>query len=95
VEQAREPHAADLTLAEAELTFAPGDRLFLYSDGLTDCVNLHSEAFSRDRLLGLVHDTRAGSLSAATALIGSEVRNWRGNDSYDDDITLVGVERTK
>ncbi len=82
-----------LMLMEAELSFAPGDRLFLYSDGLTDCGNLHSEAFSRDRLLTVMRATRADSLAAAVARVGSEVAKWRGNESYDDDITLVGVER--
>jgi serine phosphatase RsbU (regulator of sigma subunit) len=67
--------------------------LFLYSDGLTDCGNLHAEAFSRDRLVSLVRATREGSLSASVARIASEVRSWRGNESYDDDITLAGVER--
>jgi serine phosphatase RsbU (regulator of sigma subunit) len=67
--------------------------LFLYSDCLTDCGNLHAEAFSRDRLVSLVRATRKESLSASVARIGSEVRKWRGNESYDDDITLVGVER--
>jgi len=84
-----------LTLTEAELSFAPGDRLFLYSDGLTDCGNLHSEAFTRDRLLALVSATRKHDLAAAVARIRSEVAQWRGSESYDDDITLVGVERAE
>jgi len=89
-------HAIGLSSAldprEADLNFAAGDRLFLYSDGLPDCGDPMSVRFSRERLVNLIRDTKGDRLSEAVARIAQQVASWRGKESYDDDITLFGVE---
>jgi PAS domain S-box-containing protein len=91
-----EGHAVGISprmdLVEAELSLAHGDRLFLYSDGVTECTNLQSVEFSRDRLMSLIRDSRAGSLSATVGGISTAIAAWRNNESFDDDVTLVGIE---
>lgn len=82
----------DVDPVEAELSLEPGDRLFLYSDGLTECQNLQSVQFGRDRLMSTLRDSRATGLPGAVARVSSEITAWRNNESFDDDVTLLGVE---
>jgi phosphoserine phosphatase RsbU/P len=49
------------TLAEYEtirLNYGVGDRLFFYSDGITECMNSNEEMFESERLLMFVNETR-------------------------------------
>jgi len=84
--------ASDIEPKEVDLPFAEGDRLFLYSDGLPDCGDPRSVRFSRERLVNLIRDISGDRLPEAIARIAQQVASWRGKESYDDDITLVGVE---
>jgi len=72
---------------------APGDRLFLYSDGVTECANPHGEAFSEERLLRLLEETAGLSIAAVAAQLGQTLREWKGDDQHQDDITLLILER--
>lgn len=89
-------HAIGLSMnsepSEADLPFGEGDRLFLYSDGLIDCNDPSMVQFSRQRLVDLVRSTSGDGLSEAVTRVAQQVVSWRGRDSYDDDITFMGVE---
>ncbi len=82
----------DFQAEETDIPLSEGDRLFLYSDGLTDCADPDGTHFSRGRLLELIRATRGDQLSEAVARVGQQVVSWRGKESYDDDITFLGIE---
>ncbi|MDS4069353.1 MAG: SpoIIE family protein phosphatase [Candidatus Competibacter sp.] len=81
---------------------AGGDRLFLYSDGVTDCINTAGEPFSEQRLVRLIENTAELPAPAVAEQLGRTLRNWIGDDdlrewmgdgSHQDDITLLVLER--
>lgn len=74
--------------AEAQLT--PGDRLVLYTDGLTEAMDSGDQEFGEPRLVAL--GIRNVTLSAAELLktIMDEVSSFSGG-SFQDDFTLVVV----
>ncbi len=75
---------------EAEVQLEPGDRLVLYTDGVTEAMNSDGQEFGKQKLVEL--GSRNLALSAADLLetIRKEVAGFTGG-SFQDDFTLVVV----
>ncbi|MEA3274680.1 MAG: SpoIIE family protein phosphatase [Pseudomonadota bacterium] len=71
-----------------------GDRLFLYSDGITECENVKGEAFGEEQLRRLLQDGIDLPLGEVKERLGGALRAWKGDDSYKDDVTLLALEWT-
>ncbi len=75
------------------ITLAPGDRLLLYTDGLTEAARPGGEPFGLDRVLGALAEQR---LAAASELADELVRRviaFAASPHLGDDLTLVVVRR--
>lgn len=83
----------DASYCEETIDFYPGDRLFLYSDGITECFNADSIQFSDDRLIALIETGAGQQLDNLLVNIENSLRTWRGKNTFDDDITLLAMER--
>ena len=77
---------------ETVARLAPGDRLYCYSDGVTDAMNPADEDFNRNGLVAALSATRARALGETLHGVRESIRAWRGTDALDDDLTLVGLE---
>ncbi len=80
------------TIAEYEslcLTYYNEDRLFFYSDGITECMNSQGEMFGEERLLLFVEETRQLPISEVLNLIEKRISCWRGSNKFDDDISML------
>jgi phosphoserine phosphatase RsbU/P len=66
-----------------------GDVLVAYTDGVTEAANSFDEEFGEDRLRALVAISAGESAVATTERIVEAVREWRGEISQHDDLTLV------
>lgn len=75
-----------------ETALGQGDRLLLYSDGLTETRNREKEHFGTDRLLELVHDTRELELRDALTSILDRITAWRGKQQPEDDISILAMD---
>ncbi len=69
----------------------PGDRLFLFTDGLHEVLDAQGRPFGRDRLRELL--LRTGRLPPDEQLdtVIREVRSCQGVDRFDDDVTLLCI----
>ena len=83
----------DLEYDAITFDLAPGDRLFLYSDGVTECANPHGELFAEARLTQLLEATADLPVAVVTERVGQALRGWKGDDNHQDDITLLILER--
>jgi phosphoserine phosphatase RsbU/P len=82
----------ELELQEYEVVLRPGDRLVLYSDGVTDAIDSQGKLFGRERLLAVVHAARALPAQQIVQQILGAVGGWcRGTPPFDD-LTLLVVE---
>ena len=83
------------TLAEYEsisLNYASGDRLFFYSDGITECMGINQEMFGSERLLNFIIETRELPISEVLVRLEQCMRLWRGSDKFEDDISVLALE---
>jgi sigma-B regulation protein RsbU (phosphoserine phosphatase) len=80
----------DREYEHAGLQLESGDRLVLYTDGLTEAMNLDEQEFGEQRLVELGSRNIALSASEMLAAIKKEVVSFC-NASFQDDFTLVVV----
>jgi phosphoserine phosphatase RsbU/P len=76
---------------ETVIELQPGDRLYLYSDGLTEEINAAEEEFGDERLLGAIADTRALGLSESVESLVHKVVAWHGDDHLKDDVSILAI----
>jgi sigma-B regulation protein RsbU (phosphoserine phosphatase) len=75
---------------EQEAGLGAGDRLLLYTDGITECRNAEGEEFGPERLSRVVHrwpDRNAAAL--ADGVLSAAAQFCNGN--FEDDLTVVAV----
>ena len=78
------------TYEQGQLTIGSGDRLVLYTDGITEARNDADEEFGEDRLLEFAIENRACSAPALQARLGAFVTAFTGGQ-LQDDATLIVV----
>ena len=73
----------------SELTLCPGDRLFLYTDGVTEATNTESKLYGEDRLLNFMNQNAyAGAIEILPAL-KANIDEFVGEAPQFDDITML------
>lgn len=85
----------DIDFDCVELPFTPGDRLVLYSDGVSECTNSSHEEFGDDRLLAYLKTAGTEPLEAMLNGLERELESWHGSANFDDDVSLLALEFTK
>ena len=77
---------------EQTVNLVPGDRLFLYTDGVTEALDDNDEEFGKQRLLEALEDGRKSSLRKTARDIVRRVHEWQGGGVGFDDLSLLGAE---
>jgi sigma-B regulation protein RsbU (phosphoserine phosphatase) len=75
-----------------QLKYGSGDRLFLYSDGITECESPNGEMFGNERLRLFVEQTVHLNVSEVIRQLDERIRSWHGGDDFEDDISLLVLE---
>ncbi len=70
----------------------PGDRLIVYSDGVTECRNPEGDAYSQERLEATLLGGAQGSLEDLMRLIEDDLTNWRSGAEFSDDLSMILLE---
>jgi serine phosphatase RsbU (regulator of sigma subunit) len=83
--------AEELALAEAEVSLAPGDRVVLYSDGLTDVLTPEGESYDRERLRATVLRHAGQPADAFCDAVFAELASFQRGALPYDDMTLLLV----
>jgi sigma-B regulation protein RsbU (phosphoserine phosphatase) len=75
-----------------EYTMEQGDRLFLCSDGITECANQHDEQFGFPRFIDFLDQHRDAPLDALLRAMELTIRRWGGSADFADDVSLLAFE---
>jgi len=79
----------NMAFEEHSLSVAPGDTLFVYTDGLTDRVNEHGDFYSIERVARLIEGSRDADLGAVYDAIYADVHDFTTSEEFKDDIAFV------
>jgi phosphoserine phosphatase RsbU/P len=82
----------DAVFEEHRLILEPGDRLYIYTDGVIEALNAAENEFGVDRLCAAIASHRSRPLRAGLETVVSNVRDWCGGRQRDD-VSLLAVER--
>jgi phosphoserine phosphatase RsbU/P len=75
-----------------EIQVEAGDRLVLYSDGVTECTNPEGETFGEQRVLASLDGCGVLTLDGLVAFLLAEVQAWHAAPTFADDIALLAIE---
>ncbi len=76
--------------AEREWELKPGDRLFVYSDGVTEAEDQNETQFGNDRLVEVLNGMKDKSQKEILEELGRILTDFSGEDNQFDDITMLG-----
>ncbi len=78
---------------EGEITLAPGDTLVLYTDGVTEAMDIEKEEFGMERLRAVFAGGQPESAKTANEAVFTAVREFVGDAPQSDDITCLTLKR--
>jgi phosphoserine phosphatase RsbU/P len=78
----------DATYANVETRLDPGDLVFLYTDGVTEARNRSGEFLDRQHVSLWLEPTPMDA-ARITRTILDDLTRWRGDRSFEDDVTFV------
>jgi len=79
----------EFQLSEEQVKLSPGDRLVLYSDGMTDIMDAHEQLFGRERFLSLISAYAGLSPPDMSQAIFGDLARYQGSADQFDDMTLM------
>ena len=74
------------------MTLQPGDRLFLYTDGVTEATSGASELYGSERLEAVLNANADAAPGALLPAVKADIDNFVGDAPQFDDITMLGLQ---
>ena len=75
-----------------ELTLNPGDRLFLYTDGVPEATNSENQLYGEDRLLSFMNQNFAVGATELLPALKANIDEFVGDAPQFDDITMLMLD---
>lgn len=75
-----------------EITLKPGDKIFIYTDGVPEATNTHNELFGTDRMIDALNANSGGTPQEILAEVRRAVDEFVGEAEQFDDLTMLCLE---
>ena len=82
----------DLRYKEGSLQLAAGDKIFLYTDGVTEATDAENQLYGSQRLHRALNDNLDANPEALLAAVKADVDRFVGDAPQFDDITMLCLE---
>ena len=79
----------DTKYMKHEITLQPGDKLFLYTDGVTEATNNNNELYGEKRLQDFLNSHIEQDVEATITGVKKDIDNFAGKAEQFDDITML------
>jgi sigma-B regulation protein RsbU (phosphoserine phosphatase) len=80
---------------ERTVQLRPGDRIYLYSDGITEAMNASGDEFGIQRLLSQLGELQSLPLDQSLNALMESLEEWRCHECLRDDVSIVALEWKK
>jgi len=77
---------------EYEIPFAPGDCIFLYTDGVTEATDAHTQLYGEERLLSALNASADDAPDMLIPRIKKDIDAFVENAPQFDDITMIALK---
>ncbi len=81
----------DFKFTANQIKIKPGDKILLYTDGITEAFNEAGEQFSEERLLEIMNNSKSETSEQLVMNIRQEIKKFVKNAEQSDDITILAV----
>lgn len=82
----------DFPYQAESMRMAPGDRLLLYTDGVTEAMNLQDELYAEERLLAVSGELQREPIVGIVNGTVASIKAFAGTAPQSDDITIMLIE---
>jgi sigma-B regulation protein RsbU (phosphoserine phosphatase) len=83
----------DVSFDTYRIQLQAGDRLFLYSDGITECSHGENHTlFGEEQLVEWFTENRDLSLSELKNALERKLLEWHGSSDFEDDVSFLALE---
>ncbi len=76
---------------EYELQLEPGDKLFVYTDGIPEAINKSEEQYGTERMLSALDRVKDESMQNTLPAVRRDIADYVGGADQFDDITMLGL----
>ena len=77
------------------MTLAPGDKLFQYTDGVTEATDSANRLYGMERLSDVLNKVKDDTPEAVLDAVKTDIDRFVGDAPQFDDITMLCLEYTK
>lgn len=70
----------------------PGDRIYIYSDGIYEVMNAKAEMFGQERFAESLSQARDVELDESLTQAFQDIKRWNGDSRLEDDVTMLAFE---
>jgi phosphoserine phosphatase RsbU/P len=74
------------------ITVSPGDRMYLFSDGIYEVMNPQEEIWGRKRLREALEGVANQPMQLGLSRIIEQSRTWDAQGKFEDDVAILGME---
>ncbi len=82
----------DMPFKDYTLQLYPGDKLFVYTDGVPEAINEKEEQFGTDGMLSALNASKASGMCNILPFVRKRIAAFVGEADQFDDITMLGFE---
>ena len=85
----------DYKYTNSVINLNKGDKLFIYTDGITDIVNLNNEEYGFNRLIRNIYSNKDNNVKEVIDSVNKELKEYSKGNIQFDDVTMLCFELNK
>ena len=82
----------DMKYRAGTMQLEPGDKIFQYTDGVTEATNIKNELYGMDRLCAILNKAKEGTPHEILPAVKQDIDAFVGEAPQFDDITMLCLE---